>query len=134
MIITGPLAINIKTRHFEVGQLEAWWGSNWSNRIPLWINNSPFVQGRPDWRFLKMYTHGVQSKKLILSQKFRNLFLELKKYTATKGIKLHFVSAREAYNIIKAAELNSKSDPESYREFKVKSPLNTTRLILSSIN
>jgi hypothetical protein len=35
---------------------------------------------------------------------------------------MHFVSAREMYNIVKAAESNEQGNPNSFRDYLVKKP------------
>ena len=36
-----------------------------------------------------------------------------------RGIKLHYMTAREAFNVVKAAESGKDGDPESYRDFAI---------------
>jgi hypothetical protein len=38
--------------------------------------------------------------------------------------RLHYVTAREAYNIVKAAEAGKAGDPNAYRDFEVPPPAN----------
>jgi hypothetical protein len=129
MIFEGPTALDFRDITVEHAQLEAWYGSDWPHRINLWVDNSPFVKGRPEWKFVKAYTHGVQSKELILKIKFRNLIEELIKYSSNKKLKLHFATAREAYNMVKAAEAGHSGDPELFRDYLIPPPANTTLLI-----
>ena len=129
LMMTGPVALDFHTLHFEFGQIESYWGSKWDTRVPLWINNSPYVMDRPEWRFVKLYTHGVQSKSLILSDRFREMWRTLESYSKNHQVKLHYVTAREAYNIIKAAEAGLNEDPEKYRDYLIKPPLNTRILV-----
>ncbi len=52
------------------------------------------------------------------------MILELKQYCKNKELSLHFVTARETYNIIKAAEKGEKGDPELYRNYVIQEPIN----------
>jgi len=67
----------------------------------------------------------VQSKELVLGAKLRRLIEELKTQAQAANMKLHFVTARQAYNIVKAAESGRNGDPEQYRDFAVAPPVNS---------
>lgn len=129
LIFTGPLGFNWSELKFEYGSLEAWDSRNWKKRIPLWVNGSPYIEGKPEWRFLKLYTHGAQSSDLILDEDFRTMLTEVKRYTESEEINLHYVTAREAYNILKAAEAEKVGTPQEFKDFKVPKPLNRKVLI-----
>ena len=38
--------------------------------------------------------------------------------------KLHYVTAREAYNIVRAAEDGKTGDPDAYRDYDISHPFN----------
>jgi hypothetical protein len=40
-----------------------------------------------------------------------------------RKISLHYVTAREAYNIVKAAEDGKGGNPEAYRNYRIPPPL-----------
>jgi hypothetical protein len=46
------------------------------------------------------------------------------KYNDGKHYLLHYVTAREAYNIVRAAEDGHSGDPNQYRDYLVPHPLN----------
>jgi len=71
--------------------------------------------------FVKIYTQGIQSQDIILGSNFSSMIKELKTYCKLYGLSLHFVTAREAYNMVKAAEYGYSGNPEKYREFIHKS-------------
>jgi len=41
-----------------------------------------------------------------------------------RGLKLHYMTAREAYNVVKAAEDGQTGNPEDYRDWRIPRPLN----------
>ena len=41
-----------------------------------------------------------------------------------RGCRLHYVTAREAYNLVQAAEDNVQGDPEEYRSYALPPPCN----------
>lgn len=78
------------------------------------------VRGCPNWLFIKMHTHGARNADfglpfaLPLERAHRYLS---DKYNDKKRYFLHYVSAREIYNIIKAAEAGKDGNPNDYRNF-----------------
>jgi len=125
MIIQGPLALNWKRRKFgilpKVENAEITLENPPTpDRVDLWIKQHIQVQGRPEWIFVKVHTHGAQDKNLT-EEYFRNLdvmysYLE-KKYNDGDKYRLHYVTAREMYNIVKAAEAGETGNPDTYREY-----------------
>lgn len=125
MIIQGPLALNWKRKKFYIlPKIEN--GSITLNnppapdRIDLWVDQHICVKGRPEWIFVKVHTHGAQDQNLT-DVFFRNLdfmfgYLE-QKYNDGVNYNLHYVTAREMYNIIKAAEADVPGAPEQYKDF-----------------
>ncbi len=91
-------------------------------RIRKWIETDIHVKGRPEWIFVKAFTHGVVpgDEDAVLGKGFHALhsFLE-QNYNDGKRYVLHYVSAREAYNIAKAAEAGKSGNPNDYRDFLI---------------
>ena len=119
MIIQGPLTLNWKRRKIENSGISSD-NPPTKERIDLWINERIGVKGRPDWIFVKIYAHGAQDVNLTDSY-FKNLdnmfaYLE-EKYDDKVNYKLHYVTAREMYNIVKAAEAGKTGNPDTYREY-----------------
>ena len=125
MIIQGPLALNWKRKKFGVFPRIENSGISFNNpptpdRIDLWINQNIAVKGRPEWIFVKVYAHGARDQHL-LDEYFQNLdsmftYLETK-YNDGANYSLHYTTAREMYNIIKAAEAGEKRQPGEYRAY-----------------
>jgi hypothetical protein len=98
-----------------------------SNSLSRWITANIHVKGRPEWVFVKVYSHGVQSKEVVLGQNMEWMLSELKDYASSREIKLHFMTAREAYNVAKAAEAGETGNPEDYRDFLIPKYQNMVR-------
>ena len=101
------------------------------DRIDGWINSRIGVRGRPEWIFVKVHTHGG------IERDWDALFGEtaemMHSYLATKfndgeRYQLHYVTAREMFNIARAAEFGMKGNPNEYRNFEI-SPYANSRIL-----
>ncbi len=130
MLIQGPLGINLKWRtakglpHIENADVRKAMPPI-KSRIDQWVNSHIHVKGRPEWVFIKIHTHGTQEGDMetLLGQPRHEMhnYLETK-YNDGKNYVLHYVSAREMYNIAKAAEAGKKGNPNDYRDFILSKP------------
>jgi hypothetical protein len=127
MIVEGPLGINWSSRKWgiipkiENGELQA---SNppSSARIRNWVRQHVHVKGRPEWVVVKVSCHGAEdrSRDCLLGLPADQMYSELENmYRDRAGFQLHYVTARELYNIIKAAEAGLKGKPLAYKDFIV---------------
>lgn len=130
MIIQGPLTLNWKKRKFgfmpriEAGDMRGQTPPT-QERVDLWVNANIHVQGRPNWVFIKIHTHGTQEQDMetLLGSQTDEMFSYLEdKYNDGKQYVLHYVTARETFNIIKAAEAGLDGNPNAYRDYMLKPP------------
>jgi hypothetical protein len=127
MIIQGPLALNWKRMKIENSGITME-NPPAKDRINLWVRQGIGVKESPDWVFVKVYAHGAQDANLTdgYFKNLDNMFAYLEeKYDDKVNYKLHYVSAREMYNIVKAAEAGLDGEPEEYRDYEIK---NSSRL------
>jgi hypothetical protein len=122
LLVQGPLALNWRRRKWGVlPRIEAAEisGNNPSTpgRADLWVRQRIGVQGRPDWAFVKVHTHGCQENNFAAALDGR-----LHEALAQLPVKLHYVTAREVYNLVKAAEAGKTGDPHQYRDFLLPPP------------
>ncbi|MEK7702454.1 MAG: hypothetical protein AAB317_00645 [Nitrospirota bacterium] len=115
LMIQGPLALNWKRRKWGVlprienSSLAATTQVR-EDRVDLWVRQGIHVKGRPDCIFVKVYTHGCQesNKDYLLSGGLDRLFSILENnYNDGTRKMLHYVSAREMFNVAKALEAES---------------------------
>ena len=95
-------------------------------RIDAWVDTGIHVQGKPEWVFVKVHTHGTQERDMntLLGAPMRKAFEYLgSRYNDGIDWKLHYVSAREMYNIVKAAEAGLPGEPGAYRDHVIARPL-----------
>ncbi len=130
MLIQGPLGLQWSNRKFglmpriENGDVRASSPPS-AERMASWVDAGVHVRGRPEWVFVKIHTHGAQDGDFdtLLGEPMHRAFSELEsRYNDGKRWKLHYVSAREMYNIAKAAEAGMDGDPGAYRDHVVARP------------
>lgn len=130
MIVQGQLGLDFSSRKFgliprtESSDIRTSCPPTLS-RVDAWVETGIHVQGRPEWIFVKIHTHGTQERDMdtLLGEPMDQVFSHLEsRYNDGRDWKLHYVSAREAYNIIKAAEAGRDGDPGAYRDFVVPRP------------
>jgi hypothetical protein len=130
MLIQGPLGLQWHNRKFglmpriENGDIRASSPPS-AERIASWVRTGVHVRGRPEWVFVKIHTHGAQDgdAETLLGEPMHRAFTELEtRYNDGRRWKLHYVSAREMYNIAKAAEAGMSGDPNDYRDHVVARP------------
>ena len=89
-----------------------------NDRVDFWIKTGIHVLGMPNWKIVKVFTHGAACREhgTLLGRPIEGMHAYLnEKYNDGKKFILHYVTARELYNIIKAAEMNLKRNPGKYR-------------------
>ncbi len=123
MIFQGPVSINWRTGAFEEGALE-----NSSRphpqRLAGMLAGNVHVAGRPEWIFVKTQTHAMQNRDAFLSEDMDAMYDAMETWWNQPPFRLHYVTAREAYNIVKAAEAGCGGDPNDYRDYLIPPPAN----------
>lgn len=93
-----------------------------SSRIDFWVKNGITVEGKPDWVFIKLHTHGGRNVDFdyLFGEYADTMHTYLEQnYNDNKKYFLHYVTAREMYNIIKAAEAGESGNPDKYRDYVI---------------
>jgi hypothetical protein len=124
MLIQGPLSLVWSKGCIDDGAIESYRPPS-PSRLHTWLKANVHVQGRPNWIFVKLHCHGMQSKDVWQGRALNETIAAMCKEWNTHPFRLHFVTAREAYNIVKAAELGKDGDPNEYRDFIIPPPANT---------
>jgi hypothetical protein len=127
MIFQGPLALAFSRRLFEYGDIASDYPPS-PSRVDSWVKARVRVKGRPDWLFVKIYTHGIQDRNAVLGEKMDAALSYLEETYGRGRYRLHYVTAREAFNIVRAAEDGLHGDPDLYRDHEVREPLNKTAI------
>lgn len=128
LIFTGPLIFNWRRRlrglpvpRLDDGCLVAHYPLDLA-RFNDWRNAHIGVEGKPDWIFIKLYCHGffMQDQPAMIGDEMRRFLdtvIELGEQTGS--FKIHFATAREAFNIAMAASDGRDGDPGQYRDYRL---------------
>lgn len=129
LIFTGPLIFNWtrRVKGLPVPRIED--GALTSNqptdiaRFNRWIKANITVKGRPEWVFVKLYCHGFfdHDQKACIGEGAKRFFSEIiENGEKTGDYKVHFATAREAFNIVSAAIDGKKGTPNDFRNYRLK--------------
>lgn len=80
-------------------------------RLKLWLKAGVTVQGQPNWRFVKLHTHGCKTANMEMllgerMQKFHRGLAEL--HASQPNFRYHYVSAWEMAQLVHQAERGAK--------------------------
>ena len=124
LMITGPLgfAIDGMKLRLENGAIT---GDDppTASRVATWIQQAIHIAGRPEWIFVKVHTHGAIEKTAdsLLGAGGRTLHTALADYMR-RGHQLHYVTAREMFNVARAAMDGKRGNPNAYFDYVVPPP------------
>lgn len=130
LIIQGVLGLNWKNRRFgiipRIENSDIRRGCPPTrDRVDQWVNTGIHVEGRPEWVFVKVHTHGTQERDMdtLLGDPVDDMHTYLEsRYNDGQRYVLHYVTAREMYNIAKAAEAGHIGNPSLFRDFHLAPP------------
>ena len=90
-------------------------------RLETWVDQNVHVAGRPEWTFVKIHTHGAPERNanVLLGDDTVRFHEALRRYNDGTSWKLHYVSAREMFNIARAAMDGRLGDPGDYRDYEI---------------
>jgi hypothetical protein len=127
MMVQGPLVLDWSRRRrgmiprVENGCLQANQPPD-AARVDAWLKAGIQVPSRPDWYFAKIYTHGApEENAAVLLGEPALRFHEALAVRARKDPRFHFhyLTAREMYNVVRAAEAGFKGTVEKARDFEL---------------
>jgi hypothetical protein len=94
-------------------------------RLNRWVQTQIHVQGRPDRIFIKLHCHGAadNNREALLGSDFEALFSQAESsYNDGQRYRLHYATAREMFNIIKATEAGIAGDVDQARDWLLPPP------------
>lgn len=129
LIFQGPLIIDLKNGlihpRIEDGEIASHKPFA-ESRIEKWVKAGIHVSGHPDWIFIKVFTHGAMpnNAEMLLGKNGQTMYQKTVERLKILGFRVHFATARQAYNIAMAAAGN-KGNPNDYRDYQIKPYLNS---------
>jgi hypothetical protein len=127
LLIQGPLLLNWRRRKWglmpriENGCIQASQPPS-IDRLRLWLRARVQIPTRPDWFFVKLHTHGTkeESQEVLLGEPMV-LFHRALAQCADEDPRFHFhyVTAREMFNLVRAAEKGWKGSVAEARDFQL---------------
>jgi len=127
LMIQGPLALARREGSFGVRIDSAAITANdpaTEKRLDTWVSRAIHVAERPDWIFVKVHTHGAAEAQAVslLGEPGRAMHQALQRYNDGKRFVLHYVSAREMFNIALAGMDGQSGNPNQFRNYALTPP------------
>jgi hypothetical protein len=129
IIFNGPLVFDWTRRvrglpvpRLEDGALAQNYPLN-MNRLRRWRSAGIGVKERPEWIFIKLYSHGFfeWDQDCMIGEQMKRFMSEVLETAERTGeFKVHFASAREAFNMVSAAVDGKDGQPGAYRDYKLR--------------
>ncbi len=125
MLIPGPLGLDWGRRKWgilprlENACVQASQPAN-AARVPLWLKAGVRVPSRPDWFFVKLHAHGATEydASCLLGEPMQAFHRDLARLSVENPrFHIHYVTAREMYNLAKAAEAGWRGTVAEARDF-----------------
>ena len=128
-LMQGPLGINWRAPDHPRIENASLTSLNWGrpDRIRKWLDCNVHVKGRPEWLFVKLHAHGAIEKDFdaLFGEKAFEMHRVLnEQYNDGQCYRLHYVTARQAYNIAKAAEHGKRGNPSDWVDYLIQPPAN----------
>lgn len=90
-------------------------------RFSTWLDQGISIRGRPEWIFVKLSTHGAPEREAanLLGSSQRRFHEDLGRWSKRTGVDFHYVTAREMFNIARAAMDGKVGNPAYYRDYEI---------------
>ena len=127
MLIQGPLVLDWRRRKWGVAPgienacIQAGQAAH-IDRLEAWLRARVQVPTRPDWFFVKLHTHGApeSNQRILLGESMVEFHRALARRAAEDPrFHYHYVTAREMYNLAKAAEAGWEGQVAEALDFRL---------------
>lgn len=134
LLIQGPLLLNFRSRKYgiiprvENGNLQYNQPPS-AHRLNLWLRAGIGVPALPNWIFVKLHTHGAtegNAKVLLGEPMVRFHEMLARRSSEDPNFRYHYTSAREIYNLVKAAEAGWAGTVAAARDYELSWPPDQT--------
>jgi hypothetical protein len=93
------------------------------HRLESWRSAGIGVHGRPEWQFIKLFSHGFfdWDQDIMIGEQMKRFMGEVMELAErTSEFKVHFASAREAFNMVMAAAEGQAGNPHEFRDYRLR--------------
>lgn len=125
LIIAGPLAFGGRHRkyrilpHIDNADIKGGYPGT-PDRVRRWVRQHVHVKGRPEWVIVKVSCHGAEERHFaaLLEPDADRMYSCLEASFCDRfAYRLHHVTARELFNVVKAAEAGCEGSPGDFSDF-----------------
>lgn len=90
-------------------------------RFESWIAQGISIRGRPEWVFVKLSTHGASFREAssLLGAPQRTFHEDVSDWSRRTGVRYHYVTAREMFNVARAAMDGKSGNPSDFRDYEI---------------
>jgi hypothetical protein len=143
LLVQGPLALTWRSGRLlpglENGALDESVGHQPTvERFRTWVSCGISVAGRPEWVMIKIYTHGAPepNAEVLLGSAMKRFHEQIgREFNDGRRYRLHYVTARELVNIVRAAEDGKSGNPNAFRDYelvsRIRPPTTSTAELLA---
>jgi hypothetical protein len=127
LLIEGPIALVPRrgrpALRIESGSVDRWDPPS-AARVATWVDQEVTVGGRPEWVFVKVHTHGAPewNTEVVLGDAGIQMHEALGRYNDGEKWKLHYVTAREMFNVARAAMDGKSGEPSDWFDYEIPPP------------
>lgn len=92
------------------------------DRFDRWRGAGIRVAGKPNWVFVKLFSHAFfeADQDTMIGKQMKQFMNEVLDKAAAQNFKVHFATAREAFNMVAAAVANETGEPGQCRDYKLR--------------
>jgi hypothetical protein len=94
-------------------------------RFRMWVDAGIGVRDRPEWVFVKIHTHGAPERNAsaLLGPAMAGFHEAInREFNDGTRYRLHYVTAREMVNVVRAAEMGLNGNAGEYRDYMLPPP------------
>jgi hypothetical protein len=128
LIVTGPLVFdwsrrvrNVPVPRIDDGALAVNYRLG-LDRFRRWKSANIGVKGKPGWVFIKLFSHAFfeADQDAMMGEQMKRFMGDVLDEAERKNFRVHFATAREAFNMIAAAVDGRTGEPHEYRDYKLR--------------
>jgi len=91
-------------------------------RFDRWRGAGISVAGKPNWVFVKLFSHAFfeADQDAMIGEQLKRFMNEVLDNAAQNNLRVHFATAREAFNMVAAAVEDQPGEPGLFRDYKLR--------------